>query len=123
MSKTLLEIQNMSKTLLEECEIIRIKSWKVDQAITMFNSLNSDGMPLTDSDIIYSKMFAAAKDDEERNTLGSKWKYLIDLTDQLEKKKIVNKDDAERVELQQILDRQFCKRTCDSGSDQTRLPV
>ena len=82
-------LNKFTKTLLEECEIIRIKSWKVDQAITMFNSLNSDGMPLTDSDIIYSKMFAAAKDDEERTTLGSKWKYLIDLTDQLEKKKVV----------------------------------
>ena len=82
-------LNKFTKTLLEECEIIRIKSWKVDQAITMFNSLNSDGMPLTDSDIIYSKMFASAKDDEERNTLGSKWKYLIDLTDQLEKKKVV----------------------------------
>ena len=35
----------------------------------MFNSLNSDGMPLNDSDIIYSKMYAVAaaisKEDEK----------------------------------------------------------
>lgn len=83
-------LNRFTKTLLEECQIIEIKSWKVEQAITMFNSLNSDGMPLTDSDIIYSKMFAAAKNDEERNILGEKWRYLIDITSKLESNKIVS---------------------------------
>ena len=57
---------------MEECQIIRIKSWKVEQAIEMFNSLNSDGMPLNDSDIIYSKMYAvaAAISKEDEKTLG-----------------------------------------------------
>ncbi len=82
-------LNKFTKTLLKKCDIIRIKSWNVDQAITMFNSLNSDGMPLTDSDIIYSKMYAAAKDEEERKNIGNKWRYLIDLTDKLEKNKIV----------------------------------
>ena len=83
-------LNKFTKTIIEECQIIEIKSWKVDQAITMFNSLNSDGMPLTDSDIIYSKMFAYAKNESDRNLLGEKWKYLVELTNDLENKKIVN---------------------------------
>lgn len=82
-------LNKFTKTLLEKCQIIRIKSWKVDQAIEMFNSLNSDGMPLNDSDIIYSKMFAKA-DEAERKVLGEKWKYLVELTNDLEAKKVVN---------------------------------
>lgn len=83
-------LNKFTKTILEECQVIEIKSWKVEQAITMFNSLNSDGMPLTDSDIIYSKMFAATKNDDERNLLGEKWRHLIELTNELENEKIVN---------------------------------
>ncbi len=83
-------LNKFTRTILEECQVIQIKSWKVEQAITMFNSLNSDGMPLTDSDIIYSKMFAATQDDKEKKILGEKWKYLIDLTNELENEKIVS---------------------------------
>lgn len=82
-------LNKFTRTIIKECQVIEIKSWKVDQAITMFNSLNSDGMPLTDSDIIYSKMYEAAQDDE-RNILEEKWKYLIQLTNDLENKKIVS---------------------------------
>ena len=81
-------LNKFTKTLLEKCQVIRIKSWKVDQAIEMFNSLNSDGMPLNDSDIIYSKMFARVTE-EKRVELGEKWKYLVELTNDLEAKKIV----------------------------------
>ena len=83
-------LNKFTRTILDECQVIEIKSWKVEQAITMFNSLNSDGMPLTDSDIIYSKMFASTKDDNERKLLGEKWKYLIELTNELENEKIIN---------------------------------
>lgn len=83
-------LNKFTKTFLDECQVIEIKSWKVEQAITMFNSLNSDGLPLTDSDIIYSKMYANLKTDEDRKKLGEKWRFLIDLTDKLESKKIVN---------------------------------
>lgn len=83
-------LNKFTKTIIEECQVIEIKSWKVEQAITMFNSLNSDGMPLTDSDIIYSKMFAYAKNESDRKLLGEKWKYLVELTNDLENKKIVS---------------------------------
>ena len=85
-------LNKFTKTILEECQIIEIKSWKVEQAIEMFNSLNSDGMPLNDSDIIYSKMYAsaAAHSEEEEKSLGEKWSYLIELTNDLESKKLVS---------------------------------
>ena len=84
-------LNRFTKTILEECQIIRIKSWKVEQAIEMFNSLNSDGMPLNDSDIIYSKMYAvaAAISKEDEKSLGEKWSSLVELTNDLESKKIV----------------------------------
>ena len=83
-------LNKFTKNIIEECQIIEIKSWKVDQAITMFNSLNSAGMPLTDSDIIYSKMCAYSKNESDRDLLGEKWEYLLELTNDLENKKIVN---------------------------------
>ena len=83
-------LNKIVKTILEKCQIIEIKSWNVEQAITMFNSLNSDGMPLTDSDIIYSKMFASTASDGEREKLGKKWKNLIEITKELERNKIAN---------------------------------
>ena len=85
-------LNKFTKTILDECQIIEIKSWKVEQAIEMFNSLNSDGMPLNDSDIIYSKMYAsaAAHSIEAEKELGEKWSYLIELTNDLEAKKIVS---------------------------------
>lgn len=86
-------LNKFTRTILDECQVIEIKSWNVDQAITMFNSLNSDGLPLNDSDIIYSKMFAAAKDEDEKRLLGEKWKKLIEITNELENKKIVNIND------------------------------
>ncbi len=83
-------LNKFSKVLLESCQVIEIKSWNVEQAITMFNSLNSDGMPLTDSDIIYSKMFAAVKTEDERKLLGRKWRYLIELTKGIQNEKIIS---------------------------------
>ena len=85
-------LNKFTKTLLEKCQIIEIKSWEIEQAIEMFNSLNSDGMPLNDSDIIYSKMYAyaASRSAEEEKILGEKWSYLVELMNDLESEKIVS---------------------------------
>lgn len=34
-------LNKFAKVFLEKCQIIEIKSWQIEQAITMFNSLNS----------------------------------------------------------------------------------
>lgn len=56
------ELNMFTDYILNKSEIIEIKSWNVDQAITMFNSLNSDGMPLQDADVIAAKLYAKAGD-------------------------------------------------------------
>jgi len=56
--KTESQLNKFANGFLEKCQIIEIKSWQVEQAITMFNSLNSTGMPLSDSDIISAKLYS-----------------------------------------------------------------
>lgn len=55
------QLNTIAKSVIDNCEVIEIKSWQVEQAITMFNSLNSDGLPLYDSDIISAKLYAEAE--------------------------------------------------------------
>ena len=50
----------LANGFLNKCQIIEIKSWQIEQAITMFNSLNSTGMPLSDADIISAHLFSHA---------------------------------------------------------------
>lgn len=71
------EINKFAKILIDSCEVIEIKSWNVEQAITMFNSLNSDGMPLSDADIISAKMFAKSKGLNKSNEYTELWKELL----------------------------------------------
>lgn len=51
------ELYNFANVILNRCQIILIKSWNFDQAINMFNSLNSTGLPLNDADIISAKLY------------------------------------------------------------------
>lgn len=66
----------------------------MEQAIAMFNTLNSDGMPLRDSDIIFSKMYAAAdkKGDDAKNEFSELWNELNDNLDNLNKNMNIGKD-------------------------------
>lgn len=84
------ETNKFAKTLLNKCEIIEIRSWNIEQAITMFNSLNSTGLPLSDSDIISAQLYSNAGD--ERELLKNNWKELNDLANGLSVEKIVNLD-------------------------------
>ena len=55
------QLNTVARTITDNCEVIEIKSWDVEQAIKMFNSLNSDGLPLYDSDIISAQLYAEAE--------------------------------------------------------------
>ena len=70
------EINTFAKVFLEKCEIIEIRSWNVEQAITMFNSLNSDGMPLLDADIISAQLYAKAGNDKD--LFNEQWRKLLE---------------------------------------------
>lgn len=74
---------------LSKCQIIEIKSWQIEQAITMFNSLNSTGMPLSDADIISAHLFSHATNQDD---FKSMWEPIISQADELGLKKIVNID-------------------------------
>lgn len=72
------EVNSIAKSIVDNCEVIEIKSWNVEQAITMFNSLNSDGMPLNDADIISAKLFAASKSLNMGDEYSNIWKELFE---------------------------------------------
>lgn len=85
------ELNKFAKTFLEMCNIIEIKSWNDSQAIMMFNSLNSDGLPLYDSDIITSKLYAFAGA-ENRDNFATKWHDLEGIVEKLKDAKIATID-------------------------------
>lgn len=84
------EVNSFAKTFLKECNIIEIRSWDTDQAITMFNSLNSTGMPLSDADIISAQMYSHAG--QNKNPYMEEWKFITKTANRLNEKKIVNID-------------------------------
>lgn len=86
------QLNSFAKTLTDSCEVIEIKSWQVEQAITMFNSLNSDGLPLYDSDIISAKLYAEAEKSKVSDKFTKLWKELIELIDELKQSGIANID-------------------------------
>ena len=86
------QLNVFAKTLIDSCEVIEIKSWQVEQAITMFNSLNSDGLPLNDADIIASKLYAAAEINNVREDFNKLWENLKDLIEELKQRGIANID-------------------------------
>lgn len=86
------EINAYSKTLVEKSEIIEIKSWNLEQAITMFNSLNSDSLPLNDADIISSILYESAEKADNQEQFKELWENLHSQTRLLEEKKIANLD-------------------------------
>lgn len=86
------ELNQISKIFIEKSEIIEIKSWNLEQAITMFNSLNSDNLPLNDADIISSKLYEFAKRQNIEEAFTNSWEEFHSLMQILEEKEIANID-------------------------------
>lgn len=83
-------VNAFAKSFLFECHIIEIRSWNTDQAITMFNSLNSTGMPLSDADIISAQMYSNAG--EDKAPFMFKWEYITKVANALNSRRIVSID-------------------------------
>ena len=79
----------LANGFLNKCQIIEIKSWQIEQAITMFNSLNSTGMPLSDADIISAQLFSNAPDGVDFKSI---WEPIIRKANELAQKKVVDID-------------------------------
>ena len=84
------ETNVFAEYILDKSEIIEIRSWNVEQAITMFNSLNSDGMPLLDADIIAAKLYSNSG--INRDDFNTKWSELKKIISKLEEDKVTNID-------------------------------
>jgi len=84
------KLNQFAKIFLEKCQVIEIRSWDIEQAITMFNSLNSTGLPLTDADIISAQLYSKAGTDKKE--FNEQWESINKLADELNIRKIVNID-------------------------------
>ncbi len=84
------EINDFARVFLEACQVIEIRSWDTEQAIAMFNSLNSTGMPLSDADIISAQLYSNAGVD--KTTFNEKWENITRLAESLSARKIANLD-------------------------------
>lgn len=80
------ELNEFAKAFLSKCQVIAIKSWQIEQAIVMFNSLNSTGMPLSDADIISAQMYSRAEDKVLFNDL---WTQVIDSSNSFVPQKVL----------------------------------
>lgn len=85
-------LNSFTNTLLKDCEVIQIKSWNIEQAITMFNSLNADGLPLCDADIISAKLYSSSQKHKCAKEYANLWENFNTIIDELEKRKILNID-------------------------------
>jgi hypothetical protein len=59
------QLSEFAKTFLNSCQVIEIRSWDVEQAIVMFNSLNSTGLPLSDADVLSAELYSNANGDAD----------------------------------------------------------
>lgn len=75
---------------MEKCQVIEIRSWQIEQAITMFNSLNSTGMPLSDADIISAQMYSNAG--SKKDDFNKQWESITKLSTELSSHGIINID-------------------------------
>ncbi len=82
------QLNLFAKTFLNNCQVIEIRSWQIEQAITMFNSLNSTGMPLTDADIISAQLYANAG--ENKSDFNKRWAEINTLAVELSTRKIID---------------------------------
>ena len=76
------QLNEFVKNFLDKCQVIEISSRDVEQAIVMFNSLNSSGLPLSDADVLSAQLYSKSKGSEEfkkkRSDFNSKVEELSD---------------------------------------------
>lgn len=83
-------LNTFAKTFLKKCQVIEIRSWQIEQAITMFNSLNSTGLPLSDADIISAKLYSNAGDEKEK--FNKLWEKINKLAGELNSRNVIDMD-------------------------------
>jgi hypothetical protein len=88
------KINSFAKSLLEKCQIIEVVSYDTEEAIEIFNSLNSTGMPLANADIISAQLYARCKDDSNKeNAFKVSWSKIVEATNALSSQMNIGIDD------------------------------
>jgi len=80
------KLNNFAKVFLKECQVIVVISYQTEEAIEIFNSLNSTGMPLADADLLSAKLHANYG--EDKTEFNRRWSEIIKKTNILEAQKI-----------------------------------
>lgn len=76
-AKTEIEgIFNFFNTILEKTLILTVSSQSQQSAMTVFETLNNRGIPLSDADIFKAKIYNLLKDKKEKDEFIEKWKKL-----------------------------------------------
>ena len=83
-------VNKFTKRLLNDCQIIAIISHKTNEAIEIFNSLNSTGLPLTTADILSAEL---CSEFDDKSRFKELWRKVIDGTDKLSDRGIAHIDD------------------------------
>lgn len=84
------QLNSFAKAFIRKCQVIEIRSWQIEQAITMFNSLNSTGMPLSDADIISAQMYSNAGN--QKDEFNKRWETITKLSTELSSLGIIDID-------------------------------
>lgn len=113
------KLNTFAKTFLGECQIIEIRSWQTEQAITMFNSLNSTGMPLSDADIISAQLYSHTGNNKK--VFMTQWEALNKITTDLNTRKIIGIDSVlqQYMYIKRAIDRDYIK---DGGQPDVTTP-
>lgn len=75
-------LKDFAEVILDYCRIVEIRSWQTNQAIEMFNSLNSKGTELSDADIISATLYSNLKKDEKEK-FSENWKLIQEIVDEI----------------------------------------
>jgi len=85
------KLNEFSKAFLQKCQVIVVISYQTEEAIEIFNSLNSTGMPLADADILSAKLYGYYGTD--KTGFEKSWREIITNTNSLGAQKIAAIDD------------------------------
>lgn len=85
------KLNAFARNVLNNCQVIVVISYETDEAIEIFNSLNSTGMPLADADILSAKLFSNYEEDKTEFT--QRWRNIVEITNELKSQNICTIDD------------------------------
>jgi len=72
------ELNKLILTILDEIVILPINCDTQDDALTVFQTINDRGLPLSDADIFKAKLYRSARDEGHEEEFTSRWGQLQD---------------------------------------------